>query len=526
MDNDTMLKKIQKYLFKSTSMFVLYINIDNNDSLKKIYDFYFNNIRPTTGTLLELLFYGMYYYVNKDYVNAVLYYSKGVDMGCPNAMFNLGLYYKYQGKDSKKMFKYYEMAINLGQSYAMNSLGKYYVTKNKNDRLRDVYLKMAAECNNPCGLQNFAEYCCTGDKKLEIQGMASREGNVRMSKAMAKHYENKDDDMMLKYYVEGIDNGNWYPDNHMYYSSYQNCQKMLNDYISKQNNVALYFKYTKYLTNENLYKIIELLLDRITEKNYYISHNTSIDQVLKEAYLSYAKKLNCADSGLDGNGDINYLIKNRNNLSRRNLKRLIDHILKYYMIDDQIKKMPQQPLNDLYQEYNEKINQENKQKINEYLKKHECNYDQNELKGDTLTRVYDFYFNDIKQSNGNMLELEYYGIYCQIKKDYDKMKVYYKMAIAKGSTIAIINIARHHYAQKEYNDAMKYYVIGIEKDIDRCRVQLNKLLDEIGDPVHLINYRKYLSYINKDKLRVILGALGKYLISNKLTLDDIMNDIK
>ncbi len=84
--------KIKEYIEKYDYKF---IKIKNKKSIKRIYDFYFNNVNKiediclSNCSELELLYFGVYSYNNKNYCEMMKYYLKAIEKGNSNAMFLL-----------------------------------------------------------------------------------------------------------------------------------------------------------------------------------------------------------------------------------------------------------------------------------------------------------------------------------------------------------------------------------------------------------------------------------------------------
>ena len=119
----------------------IYIKINDEQSIKKIYDLLINNIIVEPINDIEYLYFGFYYQeVIKDFEIMLKYYLKAIQKGNSDAMFNLGSYYKEQG-DYKQMEKYYLEAINNGDNDAMNNLEVHYLENNNYIELIKFYYK-------------------------------------------------------------------------------------------------------------------------------------------------------------------------------------------------------------------------------------------------------------------------------------------------------------------------------------------------------------------------------------------------
>jgi len=142
--------RIKEYIEKYGYRF---IKIKNKKSIRKIYDFYFNNVNQikdiclSTCSELELLYYGVYSYINKNYCDTIDYCLVAIEKGNSAAMYLLGYYCEMQ-HDYKNMLEYYLMAIEKGNSYAMYRLGYYYETQHHDYETMIEYYLMAIENGN------------------------------------------------------------------------------------------------------------------------------------------------------------------------------------------------------------------------------------------------------------------------------------------------------------------------------------------------------------------------------------------
>ena len=93
-----------------------------------------------------------------------------------------------------------------------------------------------------------------------------------------------------------------------------------------------------------------------------------------------------------------------------------------------------------------------------------------------IKKIYDLYkngYHDEHDDNANDTDDEdndqdlalyygYVGTYYRINGDVDKMLKYYLMAIDKGNTMAMNNLACYYKEQRNYDSAKKYYLMAIE----------------------------------------------------------------
>ena len=136
-----------------------------------------------------------------------------------------------------------------------------------------------------------------------------------------------------------------------------------------------------------------------------------------------------------------------------------------------------------------------------YLNKNNFEYlkldNQNDIK-----IVYNLFINDIVMNLRNLFVINsnqiynFYGIYYDIKKDYEQMIEYYLMAIGKGNSNSMNNLALYYEKQQDYDQMMKYYLMAIEKDNSRAMNNLACYYRKQQDYEQMIKY--YLISIEKD----------------------------
>ena len=126
---------------------VVYIKINNNQSLNIIYDLFKNSIKIIDiDNDIICLYYGVYYeHIEKNYDEMKKYYLMAIEKGNIIAMNIFACYYEYIEKNYDEMKKYFLMAIEKGDNAAMYNLGYYYQYIEYNyDEMKKYYL-MAIE---------------------------------------------------------------------------------------------------------------------------------------------------------------------------------------------------------------------------------------------------------------------------------------------------------------------------------------------------------------------------------------------
>ena len=189
-----------------------YIEIENEDSKKKIYDLLINHITFDSTVLIEVIYLAYYHFINKNYDLMKKYYLIGIDQKCSTCITNLGNYYE-QEKDYEQMEKYYLMGIDNGDIYAMVRLGIYYKNIN-NNILSEKYCSMCVAFCDADMLNTIAQYyrLVIEDyiKMEEYYLLAIEKGNANAMNNLAHYYHatNQKHDEMIKYYQMGISSGN------------------------------------------------------------------------------------------------------------------------------------------------------------------------------------------------------------------------------------------------------------------------------------------------------------------------------
>jgi TPR repeat protein len=120
--------------------------------------------------------------------------------------------------------------------------------------------------------------------------------------------------------------------------------------------------------------------------------------------------------------------------------------------------------------------------------------------------------NDI-DINNSAIVLVYYGFYYEvIKKDYERMKFYYEMAVEKGSRDAMFNLGLYYDKQQIYDMMLKYYLMAIEKgDLD-AMYNLGLYYEELVDYDNSIKY--YSMAAGKADTDAMYALAGIFQIQN------------
>ena len=205
------MKSLQKKLNKID---IIYVSIENLDSLNKINDLFCHGILFEPDNKIEYFYAGVYFdIIEKKFKIAKKYYLTAIDHGDIHAMYNLGMHYR-DIKNYTKAKKYFLMAIEHGNSLAMDSLAFYYEEIKKNYVKAEKYYLMAIGHGNSTSMYNLAVYF-EDIKKNYVKAekyylMAIEHGNSSAMNNLAWHYENvkKNYRKSKKYYLMAIKHGN------------------------------------------------------------------------------------------------------------------------------------------------------------------------------------------------------------------------------------------------------------------------------------------------------------------------------
>jgi hypothetical protein len=160
----------------------VYVDIDNEESIEKIYKLLINNIIYEPTNAIENHYLGWYYAkIKQDYDQMKKYYMIGIDNGNTHSINNLGGHYQKIEINYDLMKKYYLMGIDCGNSTSMHDLAYYYHTIEANYDLMKKYYLMSIDKGSNVSMNNLGHY-----------------------------YQNieKNYDEMEKYYLMAIDNDN------------------------------------------------------------------------------------------------------------------------------------------------------------------------------------------------------------------------------------------------------------------------------------------------------------------------------
>ena len=180
--------------------------------------------------------------------------------------------------------------------------------------------------------------------------------------------------------------------------------------------------------------------------------------------------------------------------------------------------------------------------IKKYLELNNSNYIKIE-NHEIINHIYNLYKYDIDERNTFKMEDSiidlYYGVYYEIKKDYDQMKKYYLISIEKGNVSAMYNLGFYYQnVEEDYDQMKKYYLMAIEKGNVSAMYNLGFYYEEIendydqmkkyylvaiekGDDEAIFNLGLYYDDVEKDYEQMKKYYLMAVEKGNKLAMNNL-----
>ena len=507
---------------------------------------------------------GNYYEICNNNKKAEHFYLMSVELGCSDAMFDLGDFYENKRNNKNKAIEFYLKAIEKNNHDAMNNLGKIY--ENNNDYvIAEKYYIQSANLNNTYAIINLIQFYKDINKNINKKKIYKCDETIN-SDGFIKYDETTNSNNIIKYYLKYIEleptNTNIICDLGDYYFS----QKMMNEAtdiynkaIELKNNNALHKLAMVYKNINNIPQMIELLLKSIEFNNgtsmvelgiYYESIKNNI-----KAEELYLKAIEYDKQNAATHLTIFYLRQNNDKaLSYENMcdnknKNLLYSFGKYYtdkdnniFAKDYFDELSPNDFDDdmilynigkFYHKYFSSLdiasrvsvlsrpNELNGFWMNNYDTRSIMFYEKSmKLKNyDAMAQLGMFYYS-IKQTNkavkiltdaielNNSLAMAYYAYYCEQNKWYDVAEQYYLRSIELNCCTGYINYAMYTYK--------------IKKNFDKS---LELLIKSI-----LLNNKKGLTVLKtitkSVQLFVLLNNIENKndIINNELTI--LRNDVK
>jgi tetratricopeptide (TPR) repeat protein len=112
----------------------------------------------------------------------------------------------------------------------------------------------------------------------------------------------------------------------------------------------------------------------------------------------------------------------------------------------------------------------------------------------------------------NLIILNWIGLYYKNIKNYGKMIEYYLIAINKGDSNAMFNLACYYNLINNYEEMKKYYLMAIEKENSNAMYYLGSYYEDNNDYEEMKKY--YLFAIEKENSNA-MTSLGSYYEDNE-----------
>lgn len=219
-----------------------------NESLKNIHSLFLENKKFTPTTIIEMLYIGVYWEIEKNVTKELKYYNMAAENGYSAAINNLAFHYQKE-HFSDIALDYYLKAINDGNSIAMYNLGFYYEKKLDFENMIKYYL-VASQNGCVISMYKLAAHYRTKldfDNMVKYYSMASQNGCVTSMYKLASYYGTElDFNNMVKYYLMILKHNFSDADNKLTNASNKltNANNKLTDYYLNNNDIdELFFVY-------------------------------------------------------------------------------------------------------------------------------------------------------------------------------------------------------------------------------------------------------------------------------------------
>ena len=445
--------------------------------------------------LLNIL--GNYYEINKKYKKAEEHYLKSVELGCSNAMYDIGDFYEFKRKNIKKAKEFYLKAIDKNNTYAMFNLGHLY-EKNDDHGNAIKYYEMGSNLNCLISINHLIKYCEKKIKKNDGKYNFNDENpykfvvnviNFNMIIKYCKKYleiEHDNIEIMLilgKIYFKNEMNEeaiNTYNKlialGHtksiftlaIYYEKMNDIEKMLeflNKGIENNNGDCICKLGTYYYSNNNKEKAVEYYFKAIEHSSYdayYYLGEYYFTQKQNTKAIEYWKK------GVDTNNIMclfyyGMYIKRNNIVGNIYYSYRDTNYMSYFNKIDISKCYDTKILCDLAE-----INMKN----SDHDKMEQCLNKAINLKNYDGYAIYGYYHmkytNDVNKMRinlkkgadlNNSLSITYSGLFLQNLKKYDEMEKHYLKAIELKNTKAMYYYSIYLYDIKKDKELFIYYCL-------------------------------------------------------------------
>lgn len=162
---DTQINKIKEFLQNNNQD---YVDIDNDTSVSKIYDLFYNKkvFEPLTTIEYVYLAFG-YTYLYKNLDKMVAYHNYAIDKGYKTSLYFLGNYYRLK-KMHDVAILYYKMAYENSIYLGVSHIGNYYYDISVNYKLMKYWHLIGIKHGNYHSMNNLGFYYSNIKNKYEL----------------------------------------------------------------------------------------------------------------------------------------------------------------------------------------------------------------------------------------------------------------------------------------------------------------------------------------------------------------------
>lgn len=143
---------------------------------------------------------------------------------------------------------------------------------------------------------------------------------------------------------------------------------------------------------------------------------------------------------------------------------------------------------------------------------------------ESLNKIYNLLTRNIPFNPTTAIEYNYSGVYYQVKQQHEQAKEYYLMAIQKGDSNAMYNLAFfHNYIEEDRKKMKKYYLMAIEKNNINAMFDLGydyeyRLTNSDNDPKFGKMEKYYLMAIENGSISAMDKLSGYYKMKSSIDL--------
>lgn len=280
-------------------------------NINKIIEYYKTLLDCTEDNKINYLNLGTLYFINEQYPEMLECYLNSINLGCDQAMNNLGHYYKLNKNNLS--LKYFKMAKKLNNADALYNLGYYYKLQNNDNKYIKCMLK-AIDLHHDYAMKGLGYYYGElGDfenmMKYFLMGVEFNNSSAMCS--LGRYYGYISDFKNMKiWYIKAINLGNtcamtdlgtYYYKSRKYIKAYLYYLMTYNlgDYTGARSIAIYYGNKRDYLNMIKFYRILlqrkdKYIKDVIEDINCYFPYNQNIPIMVEfYEYLNENNRENC-----------------------------------------------------------------------------------------------------------------------------------------------------------------------------------------------------------------------------------------